>query len=147
MDAACGTIELSFVPQPRRRRHLKNPAFHVLTGETTPIMSEIPTLADAILADVYAALAAGEDLRREKRGIGVRLRKLLTRTDPSTGPVHQARLTILKAIGRTEIGDQIRRGGGCHSGAEKAVSFSEDTDVDLLIDGLRQMADSGARAT
>ncbi len=103
-------------------------------------MSKTPALARQILADLIAALEAGEDLRREKRGIGVRLRSLLTVTDPSTGPVHQARLTILTAIGRTEIGDQIRRGGGCHTGAETAVDLSEDTDVEMLVDGLRRLA-------
>ena len=80
-------------------------------------MSKPSTLARQILADLSAALEAGEDLRREKRGIGVRLRSLLTMTDPSTGPMREARLTILTAIGRTEIGDQIRRGGGCHRAA------------------------------
>ena len=104
-------------------------------------MLDTPALARQILADLSAALEAGEDLRREKRGIGVRLRSLLTATDPSTGPVRRARLTILAAIGRTEIGDQIRRSGGCHTGAERAVGFSENTDVDLLVDGLRQLAD------
>ena len=48
-------------------------------------MLEAPALAHQILADLSAALEAGEDLRREKRGIGVRLRLLLTTTDPSTG--------------------------------------------------------------
>ena len=103
-------------------------------------MSKIPTLARQILADLSAALEAGEDLRRERRGIGVRLRSLLTMTDPSTGPVRQARLTILTAIGRTEIGDQIRRSGGCHTGAERAVDLYEDTDVEMLVDGLRRLA-------
>ena len=87
-----------------------------------------------------AALEAGDDLRREKRGIGARLRSLLTMTDPSTGPVRQARLTILAAIGRTEIGDQIRRGGGCHTGAERAVDLPEDMDLEMLISGLRRLA-------
>jgi len=105
-------------------------------------MSETPALARQILAGVNAALEAGEDLRREKRGIGVRLRSLLTMTDPSTGPVRQARLAILTAIGRTEIGDQIRRSGGCHTVTERAVDLSEDTDVDLLVDGLRQLAET-----
>ncbi len=103
-------------------------------------MSEASTLARHILADLNAALEAGEDLRREKRGIGVRLRSLLTMTDPSTGPLRQARLTILTAIGRTEIGDQIRRSGGCHTGAERAVDFYDDTDVEMLIDGLGRLA-------
>jgi len=103
-------------------------------------MSETPALARQILADLNAALEAGEDLRREKRGIGVRLRSLLTMTDPSTGPVRRARLTILMAIGRTEIGDQIRRSGGCHTGAERAVGLSEDTDIEMLVDGLRRLA-------
>ena len=104
-------------------------------------MSKIPILARRILDDLCAALAAGEDLCREKRGIGVRLRSLLTKTDPSTGGVRQARLTILTAIGRTEIGDQIRRGGGCHTGAERVVELREDTDLDLLADGLRRLAE------
>jgi len=110
-------------------------------------MSKIHTLARQILADLTAALEAGEELRREKRGIGVRLRSLLTMTDPSSGPVHQARLTILTAIGRTEIGDQIRRGGGCHSGAERAVGFSKDTDVEMLVGGLRRLADVSEDST
>jgi hypothetical protein len=107
-------------------------------------MPEAPTLARQILADLNAALEAGENLRREKRGIGVRLRSLLTMTDPSTGPVRQARLTILTAIGRTEIGDQIRRSGGCHTGAERTVDLPEDTDFEMLIEGLRRLAESSA---
>ena len=110
-------------------------------------MLEAPALARQILADLSAALEAGEDLRREKRGIGVRLRSLLTMTDPSTGSMHEARLTILTAIGRTEIGDQIRRSGGCHTGAERAVDFSEDTDAEMLVDGLRRLADSSGEST
>ena len=101
------------------------------------------TLTRQILDELNAALEAGEDLCREKRGIGVRLRSLLTMTDPSTGSVYQARLTILSAIRRTEIGDQIRRSGGCHTGAERAVEFPEDTDVDMLVDGLRRLAELG----
>ncbi len=62
-------------------------------------------------------------------------------TDPATGSMHEARLTILTAIGRTEIGDQIRRCGGCHNGAGRAAEFSEDTDVEMLVDGLRRLAD------
>lgn len=105
-------------------------------------MDSVPALARQTLADLNAALAAGEDLRRERRGIGVRLRSLLTMTDPSTGPVREARLIILAAIGRTEIGDQIRRGGGCHTGAETAVGFSEDTNVEMLAGGLRRLGDA-----
>jgi hypothetical protein len=102
---------------------------------------EIAALARQILDEVKAVLEAGEDLRREKRGIGVRLRSLLTMTDPSAGAVREARLTILAAIKRTEIGDQIRRSGGCHTGAERAVQCPEDTDVEMLAEGLRQLAD------
>ncbi|MCK4342289.1 MAG: hypothetical protein KAY37_11265 [Phycisphaerae bacterium] len=102
---------------------------------------EIAALARQIINEVRAALEAGEDLRREKRGIGVRLRSLLTMTDPSSGAVRQARLTVLTAIGRTEIGDQIRRSGGCHTGAERAVELLKDTDFEMLADGLRQFAD------
>jgi hypothetical protein len=109
-------------------------------------MYKISTLARQILADLIAALEAGEDLRREKRGIGVRLRSLLTMTDPSTGPVREARLTILTAIGRTEIGDQIRRSGGCHTGAERTVDLLEDTDIEMLADGLRRLAESSAHS-
>jgi hypothetical protein len=107
-----------------------------------PASSRIAALARQILADLNAAREEGEDLRREKRGIGVRLRTLLTLTDPSTGPVREARLTVLTAIRRTEIGDQIRRSGGCHTGAERAVQLPEDTDLELLADGLRRLAAS-----
>jgi len=65
---------------------------------------------------------------------------LLTMTDPSTGPIRQARLTVLTAIKRTEIGDQIRRGGACHIGAERSVELPENTDLEMLTDGLRQFA-------
>ena len=108
------------------------------TVSATP---EIAALARQILAEVKAALEAGEDLRREKRGIGVRLRSLLTMTDPSTGAVREARLTVLSAIGRTEIGDQIRRSGGCHTGAERAVELPKDTNFGMLADGLRRFID------
>ena len=102
---------------------------------------EIAALARQILDDVKAALEAGEDLRREKRGIGVRLRSLLTMTDPSADVVREARLTILTAIRRTEIGDQIRRGGGCHTGAERSVEFPMDTDFEMFVEGLHRLAD------
>ena len=102
---------------------------------------EIAALARQILDEAEAALEAGEDLRREKRGIGVRLRSLLTMTDPSIGAVREARLTVLTAIGRTDIGDQIRRSGGCHTGAERAVELCEDTDFAMLADGLHRLAD------
>jgi|GEM_PF-2944475 len=118
-------------PRPTGRRPLRN---------IVSAMSEIHTLARQIAAELTAALEAGEDLRGEKRGIGVRLRSLLTMTDPSTGPMREARLTILTAIRRTEIGDQIRRGGGCHTGAERAVDFPAGTDVEMLADGLSQLA-------
>jgi hypothetical protein len=110
-------------------------------------MPKIPTLAGQILEALNAALEAGEDLHRERRGIGVRLRSLLTMTDPSTGAVRQARLAILTAIGRTEIGDQIRRGGGCHTGAERAVDLPEDMDLDMLISGLRRLAEHAEDST
>ena len=100
----------------------------------------IAALARQILDELKAALEGGEDLRREQRGIGVRLRSLLTMTDPSAGAVRQARLTVLTAIGRTEIGDQIRRSGGCHTGAERAVELPENTDLERLAEGLRQLA-------
>ena len=61
--------------------------------------------------------------------------------------MREARLIILRAIGRTEIGDQIRRSGGCHTGSEKAVDFSEDTDVAMLVDGLRRLADISEDST
>lgn len=101
---------------------------------------EIATLARQLLSELTAARNAGEDLRREKRGIGVRLRALLTMTDPAVGPVREARLAILTAIQRTEIGDQIRRSGGCHTGPERVVELPADTDVELLAAGLRQLA-------
>jgi len=101
----------------------------------------ITTLARQIVAELEAAIEAAENLRRETRGIGVRLRTLLTATDPSKGRVHDARLMILAAIGRTEIGDQIRRSGGCHTGAERAVQLPADTDVGLLVEGLRRLAE------
>jgi hypothetical protein len=101
---------------------------------------EIAALARQVLDEMKAALEAGEDLHRENRGIGVRLRSLLTMTDPSTGAVRQARLTVLTAIGRTEIGDQIRRSGGCHTGAEPAVEVPEDADFEMVAEGLRRLA-------
>ena len=104
---------------------------------TTP---EITIIARQILDELNAALEAGEDLRRENRGIGLRLRLLLTMTDSSTGPIRQARLTVLTAISRTEIGDEIRREGACHIGAERAVQLPEDANLDMLADGLRQLA-------
>ncbi len=117
-------------------------SFSVVEGYgTMSATPEIAALARQIINEVRAALEAGEDLRREKRGIGVRLRSLLTMTDPSSGAVRQARLTVLTAIGRTEIGDQIRRSGGCHTGAERAVELLKDTDFEMLADGLRQFAD------
>lgn len=106
------------------------------------VTPEIAALAGHILDDLKTALETGEDLRREKHGIGVRLRSLLTMTDPSTGAVRAARLRILAAIRRTEIGDQIRRSGGCHTGAERAVNLPEDVDLEMLADGLRQLASS-----
>jgi hypothetical protein len=71
----------------------------------------------------------------------VRLRTLLTMTEPSTGPVREARRMVLTAIRRTEIGDQIRRSGACHTGAERAVELPDDTDLEMLADGLRRLAD------
>ena len=104
---------------------------------TTP---EIAIIARQLLAELNAALEAGEDLHREKRGIGLRLRALLTMTDSSTGPIRQARLTILTAIKRSEIGDEIRRAGACHTGAERSVQLTEDADLEMLAYGLRQLA-------
>ena len=101
--------------------------------------AEIAETARQILDELNAALEAGEDLHRENRGIGLRLRSLLTMSDSSTGPIRQARLTVLTAIKRTEIGDEIRRGGACHTGAERSVQLSEDADWDMLVDGLRQL--------
>ena len=106
-----------------------------------PTAPEISELARRILDELEAALAAGEDLRRERRGIGVRLRRLLTITDPSTGPARRARLMVLTALGRTEIGDQIRRSDACHIGAERAVELPVDADLKMLADGLQQLAD------
>lgn len=103
---------------------------------TTP---DIVAIAREILDELKAALEAGEDLRRENRGIGLRLRLLLTMTDSSTGPIRQARFTVLTAIKRTEIGDEIRRSGGCHTGAERSVQLPEDVNLDMLADGLRQL--------
>lgn len=102
--------------------------------------AEIAENARQILDDLNGALEAGEDLRRESRGIGQRLRSLLTVTDLCPGPIRQARLTILTAIKRTEIGDEIRRGGACHTGAERFVRLSDDADLDMLAAGLRQLA-------
>ena len=102
--------------------------------------AEIAETARQILDELNAALEAGEDLNRENRGIGLRLRSLLTMTDSSTGPIRQARLTILTAIKRTEISDEIRRGGACHTGAERSVQLPEDANLDMLADGLRQLA-------
>jgi len=102
--------------------------------------SEIAATARQILEELNAALEMGEDLRGENRGIGLRLRSLLTMTDSFTGPVRQARLMVLTAIKRTEIGDEIRRSGGCHTGAERSVQLPEDADLDMLADGLRQLA-------
>lgn len=104
---------------------------------TTP---EIAETARQILDELNAALESGGDLRRESRGIGLRLRSLLTITDSSTGPIRQARLAILAAIKRTEIGDEIRRGGACHTGAERSVQLPDDADLDMLAVGLRQLA-------
>ena len=101
---------------------------------------EIAALARQILDEMKAAVEVGEDLRRENRAIGVRLRSLLTMTDASGGAVREARLTVLTAIGRTEIGDQIRRSGACHGGAERAVELLEDTDLEMLAEGLRRLA-------
>lgn len=110
-------------------------------------MAKIQELAHHILTDLGAVLEAEEDLRHERRGIGVRLRTLLTMTDPSAGPIRQARLMILAAIGRTEIGDQIRRSGGCHTGAERAVAFPEDTDIEALLTGLRRLTEITENST
>ncbi len=101
--------------------------------------SEIAAIARQILDELNAAFEAGEDLRRENRGIGLRLRLLLTMTDSFTGQIRQARLTVLTAINRTEINDEIRRGGACHTGAERSVQLPEDADLDMLADGLRQL--------
>ena len=111
---------------------------------TTP---EIAAIAREILDELNAARAAGEDLHRENRGIGSRLRLLLTMTDSSAGPVRQARLTVLTAISRTEASDEIRRGGACHTGAERSVQLPENADLDMLADGLRQLAELGDDTT
>lgn len=105
--------------------------------------SEIGVIAREILDKLNAARAAGEDLRRENRGIGSRPRLLLTMTDSSTGPIRQSRLTVLTAISRTEVSDEIRRGGACHTGAERFVQLPESTDLDMLAEGLRQLAQLG----
>ena len=104
---------------------------------TTP---EIAAIAREILDELKGALEAGEDLRRENRGIGSRLRLLLTMTDSFSGPIRQGRLTVLTAISRTEVGDENRRGGACHTGAERSVQLPEDADLDMLAHGLRQLA-------
>ena len=106
-------------------------------------MATIPEIAETarqILDELNAALEVGEDLNRENRGIGLRLRLLLTMTDSFTGPIRQARLAILTAIKRTEISDEIRRGGACHTGAERSVQLPDDADLDMLAVGLRQLA-------
>ena len=102
---------------------------------------EIAVMAREILDELNKARAAGEDLHRESRGIGLRLRSLLTMTDSSTGPIRQARLTMLTAIQRTEVSDEIRRGGACHTGIERSVQLPDDVDLDMLAVGLRQLAD------
>ena len=102
--------------------------------------TEIAESARQILDDLNAALKTGEDLRRENRGIGSRLRLLLTATDSCTGPIRQARITILTAIKRTEISDEIRRGGACHTGVERSVQLPDDANLDMLAVGLRQLA-------
>jgi hypothetical protein len=106
-----------------------------------------PALAREILVDLGVALEPDGDLRRATRGIGVRLRSLLTMTESAAGAAREARLMILTAIGRTEIGDQIRRAGGCHTGAERAVDLPGDTDVEMLCAGLRRLGDVRADAT
>lgn len=105
------------------------------------INPEIAPLARKILTELEAAREVGEDVRREKRGIRLRLRSLLTLTDSATGLTRQARLMVLQAIKRTEIGDQLRRGSACHVGSEVAVEFPEDTDLQMLAEGLRKLAD------
>ena len=107
------------------------------------ITSEIAVIAREILDELNAARAAGEDLRRENRGIGSRLRSLLTMTDSSAEPIRQGRLAVLTAISRTEVSDEIRRGGACHTGAERSVQLPEDANLDMLVDGLRQLARLG----
>ena len=79
--------------------------------------TDITKLAGQILTELETAVEAGEELRRENRGIGTRLRLLLTMTYACEGPIHDARLDILQAIGRTEVSDEMRRGGACHVGA------------------------------
>ena len=102
--------------------------------------AEIAENARQILDELNRAREVGEDLRRENRGIGSRLRLLLTATDSFTGPIRKARITILTSIKRTEISDEIRRGGACHTGAERSVQLPDDADLDLLAVGLRQLA-------
>lgn len=63
----------------------------------------IAVMARQILDELNAGLETGEDLRRGNRGIGLRLRFLLTMTDSFTGPIREARLAILRAIRRTAI--------------------------------------------
>ena len=110
-------------------------------------MNETSKLAGEILVDLNAVLDGAEDLCKENRGIGVRLRLLLNMTESFTGSARQARLAILEALGRTEIGDQIRRSGGCHAGVERAVDFTKDTQAEMLVDGLRQLACMGDNST
>jgi hypothetical protein len=115
-----------------------------LTVATT---NEIAVLARQVLEELSAAREAGEDLHRERRGIGAQLRLLLTMTDALSGESRQPRVALLKAIRRTEIGDEIRRGGACHIAAERSIQLPEDTDLDGLADGLRQLAELGDDAT
>jgi len=105
--------------------------------------SDLAAVARRILDDLEVAFDAAEGPRWERCGVGVQLRSLLTMSDPSTGPLGRARLTVLAATGHSEIGDQIRGTGGCRTGAEKAVEFSEDTDLEVLAAGLQQLAKLG----
>jgi hypothetical protein len=105
------------------------------------ISQEVAGMAREILDGLAAARAAAENLHGEHPALGPRLRRLLTMTASSTGPTQQARLMLLAALNRTEVSDEIHRGGSCHTGAERSVRIPPDADLDMLADALRQLAE------
>ncbi len=74
-------------------------------------ITDVIGLAATICHELRAALAAGEDPRRGHERLRLRLRRLLNATDGVPDPAASARRTVLRAIGRSEIGDQLRRCG------------------------------------
>jgi hypothetical protein len=113
---------------------------HGFSKNVMTTTSEIAIIAQETLNELNTARAAGEDVHGEHPALGPRLRRLLTMTDSSTGPMRRARLKLLTAIGRTEVSDEMRRGGTCHTGIERSVRIPADADLNLLVDGLRQLA-------